>query len=160
MKTYVILEDIRSTYNVGAIFRTADAAGVERVLLAGYTPRPVDRFGRPVGAIQKTSLGASETVAWEACSDIVDRIRQLQAAGVTVVAVEQTSKSVSLSEFTPPPAVAYVFGNEVDGVSAAVLAAVDQVVEVPMRGAKESLNVSVCAGVVLFHGVCSLPRAS
>lgn len=148
---YVILEDIRSHYNVGAIFRTADAAGVAHVYLGGYTPAPLDRFGRVVPEIAKTSLGASAVVPYTAVEDTLEVVRTLQAAGVTVVAVEQAVGSVSLYEFVPAVAVAYVFGNEITGVSAAVCRAADVVLEIPMAGMKESLNVSVTAGVVLLH---------
>jgi 23S rRNA (guanosine2251-2'-O)-methyltransferase len=147
---YVILHDVRSLYNVGAIFRTADGAGVAKIFLTGYTPAPIDRFGRTVTEINKTSLGASGMVPWEQ-GDIVDVIARLHADGVSVVAVEQAATSVSLYEYEPPAKVAYIFGNEVLGVPPAVSLLADTILEIPMVGEKESLNVSVTAGVVLFH---------
>lgn len=146
-----MLENIRSAYNVGAIFRTADGAGVEKIYLAGYTPRPTDRFGRTQTEIQKTSLGASEIVAWEACETSSDCIATLQRAGFTVVAVEQTATAEPIQSFTVPEKVVYVFGNEIDGVSDEMLELADAAVAIPMRGQKESLNVSVAAGIVMYH---------
>jgi tRNA G18 (ribose-2'-O)-methylase SpoU len=150
---YIILEDIRSAYNVGAIFRTADGAGVAKVFLTGYTPEPIDRFGRPQAEIKKTSLGASETMPWEEVESLPALIKKLQAEGVTVVAVEQGEGSVMLADFVEPENVAYILGNEVDGVSKEACAAADMKVELPMLGAKESLNVSVTAGIVMYHGI-------
>lgn len=149
----VILSDIRSNYNVGAIFRTCDGAGVSKVYLTGFTPAPVDRFGRKVAEIHKTALGAEEFIPWEVASDILLLIKKLQSEGVTVVAVEQASNSIKLPDYILPKSVAYILGSETEGLSAEVLAAVDQVLEIPMLGQKESLNVSVTAGIVLFLGV-------
>lgn len=150
---YIILEDIRSAYNVGAIFRTADAAGVAKVFLVGYTPAPTDRFGRVQAEIEKTSLGASKTVPWEQVATMREVIERLQADGVHVVAVELAEGSVSLRDFEEPENVAYIVGNEVDGVSKEALELADVIVELPMLGQKESLNVSVTAGIVLYHGI-------
>ncbi len=150
---YIILEDIRSAYNVGAIFRTADASGVAKVFLVGYTPAPIDRFGRAQAEIKKTSLGASETMPWEKVESMSELIAQLKNEGVTVVAVELAEGSVSLKGFVEPENVAYVVGNEVDGVAKDTLAQADVIVELPMLGQKESLNVSVTTGIVLYHGI-------
>lgn len=147
----VILLDIRSHYNVGAIFRTSDAAGVSKVYLVGFTPAPEDRFGRPVPEISKTALGAEQFIPWEVVSDIRELIVKLQAKGVTVVAVEQSPNSISLPDFKPPDSVAYIMGSETEGVPEEILQLVDVVLEIPMFGQKESLNVSVSAGIVLYH---------
>lgn len=149
---FVILDNVRSAHNVGSIFRTADGAGVEKIFLIGVTPCPIDRFGRKQPEIMKTSLGAAETVPWEYKSDAeaLELIRQLQSGDVTVVAIEQTPSSVSLDQFQVPNKVAYVFGNEIDGVQPALIDASDKVVEIAMKGKKESLNVSVTTGIVLF----------
>ena len=147
----VILSDIRSSHNVGAIFRTCEGAGVDMLYLAGYTPHPTDRFGREVGEIKKTSLGASGMVPWTAAADIMLLIEKLKEQAVTVVAVEQTPNAISLFEFTEPDNVAYIFGNEITGVLPEVVALCDSVVEIPMQGRKESLNVSVTTGIVLFQ---------
>lgn len=148
---YVILSDVRSRHNVGAIFRTCEGAGVAMLYLAGYTPRPIDRFGREVGEIKKTSLGASTMVPWQAADDIEALILKLQSQGVTVVAVEQTPQSVSRYDFTEPDNVAYIFGNEVTGVLPEVVSLCDVVTDIPMQGRKESLNVSVSVGIMLFQ---------
>lgn len=153
MVKYVILHDVRSHHNVGSIFRTADGAGVAKIFLCGYTPAPVDRFGREVGALKKTSLGATESVGWEHVDDAYGIIHMLKDEGVTIVAVEQTRTSEPISAFTEPEQVAYIFGNEVEGVPEALCELSDQVIELPMLGRKESLNVSVTAGIVLYHGI-------
>jgi 23S rRNA (guanosine2251-2'-O)-methyltransferase len=150
---YIILEDIRSAYNVGAIFRTADASGVSKIFLTGYTPAPIDRFGRPQPEIQKTSLSASATMPWEKVESMNELIARLKNEGVIVAAVELAPGSVPLKEFTEPEHVAYIVGNEVDGVAKETLALSDVIVELPMLGQKESLNVSVTAGIVLYHGI-------
>ena len=147
----LILHNVRSHYNVGAMFRTADGAGVARVFLAGITPSPIDRFGRPVPEIHKTALGAELEIPWEVVSDIIPLIKKLQSEGVQVVAVEQSGTSVVLSDFKVPPSVAYIMGSETEGLPAEILEAVDVMVEIPMLGKKESLNVSVAAGIVLYH---------
>jgi len=152
---YLILENIRSAYNVGAMFRTADGAGVSKIFLCGYTPTPTDRFGRTQEEIKKTSLGASEVIVWEKVDDCVSVVHQLQNQGVQVVAVEQAAKATSLKEFSTASNtdIAYIMGNEVEGVSTAVLSEVDDTVFIPMLGEKESLNVATTAGIVLYHGL-------
>lgn len=147
----VILCDIRSHYNVGAIFRTSDGAGVSKIYLTGYTPAPEDRFGRAVPEISKTALGAENFIFWEVVTDIKILIKKLQSEGVTVAAVEQSSKSVSLSDFKVPDSVAYIMGSETEGIPEEVLEMADVILEIPMLGQKESLNVSVSAGIVLYH---------
>jgi len=153
VKQYLILEDIRSAYNVGAMFRTADGAGVQKVFLCGYTPKPIDRFGRVQNEIKKTSLGASETIEWEACDDIETLVKQLQSEQIEVVAVEQGPGAKSVADFAPGPAVAYILGNEVTGVSMTASSAADEIVYIPMLGEKESLNVATAAGIMLYHGL-------
>jgi tRNA G18 (ribose-2'-O)-methylase SpoU len=148
---YVILHNIRSKYNVGAIFRTADAARVSKIFLTGYTPSPQDRFGRVDTEIMKTSLGAVDMVPYEYVASIETVLVRLKAEEVEVVAVEIAKGSVSLYEYKPAQTVAYIFGNEVEGVPRDVLDRVDHILEIPMGGQKESLNVSVTAGVVLLH---------
>jgi 23S rRNA (guanosine2251-2'-O)-methyltransferase len=148
---YVILHDIRSHYNVGAIFRTADASGVAKVYLSGYTPAPLDRFGRAVPEIHKTALGAEASVPWEKITDTEALLLELKASGVMVVVVEQSDSSTNLYDFHPPQNVAYLFGSETEGVPPPLLAASQVILELPMLGEKESLNVSVTAGIVLYH---------
>ena len=150
METVVILDNIRSAHNVGSIFRTADGAGVSKVCLGGYTPAPVDRFGRIQPEIAKTSLGATESVAWETAEDVLAVITALRDSGYTIVAIEQDAASVPYTDWRPSEKVEFIFGNEVAGVQSAVLRAADSIIEIPMHGEKESLNVGVSAGVILF----------
>jgi len=150
-RVFVILDNIRSSENVGSIFRTSDAAGVSKIYLAGYTPAPLDKFKRKNAKLAKAALGAEDTVPWEAVSDLIPLISRLKKEGVTVVAIEQHSSARSYTEAAHDKPVAFVFGNEVEGISEEVIRACDSVVEVPMSGGKESLNVSVCAGIVLFN---------
>lgn len=150
MQKRTILHNIRSAHNVGSIFRTADGAGVEKIYLSGHTPQPVDRFGRAQNEIKKTSLGASDMVAWRAMSDIVETITILKKEGWTIAAVEQDRRSISIYEYIVPSKIVYIFGNEVEGIPAELLENSDVIIEIPMSGKKESLNVSVAAGIVLF----------
>jgi len=140
---------------VGSIFRTCDGAGVSKLCLSGYTPAPVDRFGRQQAEIKKTSLGACDTVPWEQVEepDIESWLGELKTRGFYIVAVEQDSLSIPLGDFdeTAHSKICYIFGNEIDGVSAKILDLADSIVQIPMQGKKESLNVSVTVGIVLFQ---------
>ncbi len=146
----VILHDIRSSENVGSIMRTADAVGATCVYLTGYTPAPLDRFGRINAKLTKASLGAEEFVPWEKV-EIQELIARLKSEGVVVVSVEQSARSIPYTEFKSKESVVLIFGNEVDGVPEEILQASDAVVEIPMRGKKESLNVAVSAGIALYE---------
>ena len=146
----LILHDIRSSENVGSIFRTADAAGVSRIYLTGYTPAPLDRFGRKNTKLAKAALGAEAFVPWEERQDIFALFKELKERGVVVAAVEQSPHSISYRGLVSERPVAFIFGNEVGGIPAHVLSEADVVLEIPMHGKKESLNVSVAAGIVLF----------
>ncbi len=149
---YVILDSVRSCYNVGAIFRTADAVGVQKIFLTGFTPTPIDRFGREVEKIAKTALGAHNGIVWEYSEYIEDVVTQLQHDDVQVLALEQTQKAHSLYDYEVPEAeIALVVGNENVGVSKQILNSVHMCVELPMYGKKESLNVSVSTGVALYE---------
>jgi len=150
MNVFLVLNNIRSAYNVGAILRTAEAAGVKRVFLCGCTPDPKDRFGRKRKDIAKTALGAEEIVAWEHCDDIRKTITTLKEEGIRVVALEQDERSVPYTTIDTKKPTAIVLGEEVYGLSQDVLDTCDAVAEIPMRGSKESLNVSVAAGIILF----------
>jgi tRNA G18 (ribose-2'-O)-methylase SpoU len=145
----VVLDNIRSMHNVGSVFRTADAFLLEAVLLCGYTPQPPHRD------IQKTALGATETVDWIAYPTALDAVKALQQNGYKVYGVEQTVDSIPLQQFTLPAnqKIAVVFGNEVEGVSADVLQQVEGSIEIPQLGMKHSLNISVAAGIVLWEVV-------
>ena len=165
MEISVLLHNVRSAHNVGSIFRTCDAAGISRVYLTGYTPMPTDRFGRARKDIAKTALGAERSVPWKYHKNPLAVIAKLRKEGRCIVAVEQTPRSIDYRKFSAKggsssggqsgkPAV-FIFGNEVRGVSKSILNACDAVVEIPMYGKKESLNVSVAAGIVLFQAVDS-----
>jgi tRNA G18 (ribose-2'-O)-methylase SpoU len=151
MATFVILHNIRSAHNVGSIFRTSDGAGVAKIYITGYTPAPIDRFGRENTEIAKTSLGATRTVPHEVVEDVTTVLKNLKETRAQIVAVEQTDRAVDYTKFEQAGDVAFIFGNEITGVEEGVLEEADAHIQVPMSGAKESLNVSVCAGVVLFH---------
>jgi len=148
----LILHNIRSVYNVGSIFRTADAAGVSKIILTGYTPTPLDRFKIPRKDFAKVSLGAEKTVPWLQIKNVYAAIKALKLNGYEVVAVEQDKSATSLFKFKPDPRknLTLVLGNEVRGISKPTLAKCDAIVEIPMRGQKESLNVSVAAGIAMF----------
>ena len=144
--TVLVLDNIRSAHNVGSAFRTADAFGVDKVFLGGICPVP------PSPELRKVALGAEEVVPFEHVQDVDALVHNLQAQGYTVIAVEQTVHSVKLDAFRREPGRKYalVFGNEVDGVQQAVVDACDFSLEIPQRGTKHSLNVSVSVGVILW----------
>lgn len=148
---FVILHNIRSLHNVGSMFRTADAAGVTKVYLTGYTPVPLDVFGKPRSDIVKTALGAEKTVAWEQQKRVTDVIAGLRRNGVFVIALEQDANSVDYRNINMRFPFALVVGNEVRGLSKQIRKQCDVVAEIPMRGKKESLNVSVAFGIALFR---------
>ncbi len=151
----VLLHNIRSLYNVGSIFRTADAAGVDKIYLCGITPAPVDRFGEPRTKMTKIALGAENTVPWEKISTTAQAIKQLKKAGYRIIAIEQDKKSIPYYALRAThyelKRVALVLGAEVEGLPKTILARCDTIVEIPMAGKKESLNVSVAFGIVAFH---------
>jgi 23S rRNA (guanosine2251-2'-O)-methyltransferase len=143
-----VLENVRSAYNVGSVFRTADAFLLEGVYLCGYTAFP------PHKEIRKTALGAEETVYWQHFKKVTDAIEALRQAGYQIFAVEQAEKSIPLHLFgSPEDKIALVFGNEVTGVEQATIALCDGCIEIPQLGMKHSLNISVAAGVVLWEVV-------
>ena len=146
----LLLHDIRSAHNVGSIFRTADAAGVQKIYLSGYTPTPVDRFGRMSKEIGKTALGGELSIEWEYRESPHAVISKLKQAGWQIVGVEQDPRSIEYRSFKPARKTLIIMGNEVEGIANELLNLCDMIVEIPMRGAKESLNVSVAAGIVLF----------
>lgn len=141
----VVLNNLRSLYNVGSIFRTADGVGVEKIWLCGITGIPPD------SKISKTALGAEKRVPWEYCQRASDCVRALKSAGYQIVLLEQTVKSQPYEEFAPSAPVALVLGNEITGVDDDLLSYCDVAVEIGMAGIKNSLNVAVAFGVVAFH---------
>lgn len=150
MEIAVLLYNVRSAHNVGSIFRTADAAGVSKIFLSGYTPRPTDRFGRTQKDIAKTALGGEKFVAWEYKKSPITIISSLRKKGWQIAAVEQDSDSTNHRTFKMKKPTLFIFGNEVNGIPRPVLKKCDSILEISMRGKKESLNVSVAAGIVLF----------
>lgn len=150
----VILDDIRSGHNVGSIFRTADALGIDKIYLAGFTPAPEDKFGRINKEIAKVALGAEKAVNWEATKKISAIIKKLKTEKYKVIAVEQRVgakdyKDFKFGESSADCPTAFIFGNEIIGLSEKILSVCDEVVQIPMRGKKESLNVSVAFGIAL-----------
>lgn len=143
----IVLDNIRSLHNVGSAFRTADAFRVERIFLTGITGTPPHR------EIQKTALGATESVAWEYVEHTADALARVKAKGYTVVIIEQTTESIPLQNFEPGAGRKYclVFGNEVNGVSDEAIGYGDVALEIPQSGTKHSLNVSVCLGIVVWE---------
>ena len=142
----IVMDDIRSLHNIGSVFRTADAFLVEKIYLCGITATP------PNKEIQKTALGATETVAWEHNKSVIDVIKNLQAENVTVLAIEQVEQAYLLDEFKLDVTKKYalVFGNEVYGVSQEAVALCDGCIEIPQLGTKHSLNIAVSAGIVIW----------
>jgi 23S rRNA (guanosine2251-2'-O)-methyltransferase len=149
-QTAVLLHNIRSAHNVGSIFRTADAAGISRIYLSGYTPKPVDRFGRLQKEIAKTALGAERSVPWEYFTSPDTLISKVKKEGWQIVGVEQDKRAIDYRKFKIKKPTLFILGNEVRGLSPSLRAKCDTLIEIPMHGTKESLNVSVAAGIILF----------
>lgn len=161
----VILHNIRSTHNVGSIFRTAEGLGVERLILSGYTPYPrlegdsrlphiADKLTKQ---ISKTALGAENLVPFshQAAPDIAS----LRHQGYRIVGLEQADRSISLPDYRPSGKIALILGEEVEGISQELIDQCDDILEIPMRGQKESFNVSVATGIALFHLSLTLDSA-
>jgi tRNA G18 (ribose-2'-O)-methylase SpoU len=147
----LILHDIRSVENVGAMFRTADAAGIDKIYLTGYTPTPLDRFGRKRGDLAKSALGAEEFVKWEYKKMVCPVIAKLKREGFKVIAIEQDKNSIDYKKVKLQNKNAFLVGAEVTGIPKNILKKCDIIAEIPMRGRKESLNVSVALGIALFR---------
>jgi tRNA G18 (ribose-2'-O)-methylase SpoU len=140
---------------VGSIFRTADAAGVEKIYLCGITPAPVDSFGKPRQQLTKVSLGAEKYIEWEKVKSTNKLIDKLKKEKYKIFAIEQSKKSTPYQNLKPKTyklkATALVLGNEIKGLPASVLKRADKILEIPMRGKKESLNVGVAFGIMAYH---------
>ena len=149
----IVLDNIRSLSNVGAFFRTADAFRIEALYLCGITACPPHR------EIHKTALGADETVSWRYFETTEQACQMLKAENYRIFAVEQVEGSVLLHDFKFEPHTAYLLGNEVEGVSEAALPYCDGAIELPQEGTKHSLNVSVCAGIVMWEAFKTLHPA-
>ena len=156
MKSCVlILHNIRSTHNVGAIFRTADAADVKKIFLVGYTPTPIDKFGRIRQDIAKASRGAENTIQWEYKTTIMPLIKKLKKEKYKIISIEQSKTAINYkrvaSKISKEKNIAIILGNEISGLPKSVLNASDIIAEITMRGVKESLNVSVATGIAIFR---------
>lgn len=147
---YLLLHNIRSTHNVGSIFRTADAVGVKKIYISGYTPAPVDRFGRARQDITKASLGAEKSVPWEGVGDVFELIKKLKTEKVKILGLEQNERSIDYRKAKNNDDMLVIVGNEVGGIEKDILDLCDEIVEIPMHGSKESLNVSVATGILLY----------
>lgn len=151
--TYLLLDNIRSVHNVGSIFRTADTVGIAKIFCVGTTPTPIDRFGRKRSDFAKVSLGAENSVQWEYAKDAVTFLQEYKKENPEhkIVALEQAEKSIDYKDIEVTTDTLIILGNEVDGVNKDILKLCDVVAEIPMKGQKESLNVSVSAGIFLFR---------
>jgi tRNA G18 (ribose-2'-O)-methylase SpoU len=141
---FLLLDDIRSLLNVGALFRTADGAGYDRVYLTGITPTP------PRKEISKTALGAENFVSWEYYENPLEIVSILKQKGVSLICLEQTSKSIPYTELPELPSTCLILGNEISGVSPELRALADITIEIPMLGKKQSLNVATAGGICMY----------
>ena len=148
----LVLHNIRSSHNVGSMFRTADGAGIGRIILSGYTPDHLDPKGKERRDFIKVSLGAEKFIPYSRAKQLSPALKKLKAEGYTIVAVELSERAVSVFDYRQKDGekLAIVMGNEVRGISAQSLRHCDHVVQIPMRGKKESLNVGVACGIALF----------
>lgn len=147
----LIIDNVRSVENVGAMFRTADAVGIDKIYLTGYTPAPLDRFGRKRKDLAKSALGAEEFVYWEQKKSVTLLISKLKKEGFQIIAIEQDRKSIDYRKIKQKNNNAFIVGAEVTGIPKSILKKCDVIAEIPMKGKKESLNVSVALGVALFR---------
>lgn len=150
-KVFVLLHGIRSVHNVGSMWRTANGAGVNKIFLSGYTPLPIDRFGRERKDFAKVALNSQKSVAWEYADNPISLVKRLKKEGVCIVAIEQAKNSVDYKKVKIKKPVLFLVGNEVDGIPQNLLNLANVIAEIPMKGDKESLNVSVAFGVALFR---------
>jgi|SRR3989338_1337277 len=147
----LVLHNIRSTHNVGSLFRSADGAGVGKIILSGYTPAPIDKYGRYRGDIAKTALGAEKSLAWEQADSLPVFLAAIKKQGFFIAAIEQAKNSVHYKKHNKKSKkIVLILGNEITGLENEILNLCDQALEIPMAGNKESLNVSVAGAIVLF----------
>lgn len=150
-KTILVLHNIRSTHNAGSLFRTADGAGINEIVLSGYTPEPIDRFGRARNDIAKTALGAEKNIPWQKIKDLTEYLKEKKQEKFLISAIEQDKKSIFYKKAKKAKKQILILGNEVEGIEKDVLKMCDQIIEIPMRGEKESLNVSIAGAIVMFE---------
>lgn len=151
----IVLDNIRSAHNVGSVFRTSDAYLIERIMLCGITATP------PHKEITKTAIGATDSVKWQKFDNVSDCITELKAKGYEIIGVEQTDKSIFLQNYQIEPNKRYalILGNEVNGISNEIVEHLDAAIELPQFGTKHSLNVSVCAGILIYEFWKGLKKA-
>jgi len=152
---FLVLHNIRSAYNVGAILRTADGAGVTRVYFSGYTPVPAKKNKIHISSaekmIAKTALGAQESVDWEKINDLENLLKEFKNKKIKIISLESINGATNLKNFKAQFPLALFLGNEVDGVPKEILENSDEIISIPMKGKKESLNVSVAAGIAIYE---------
>ena len=151
VNSVLILPDIRSAINIGAMFRTADAVGISKIYLTGFSPRPTDQFNRTQKDIAKSALGAETWIPWEYKKTLIPLVNSLKKEGYIIIAIEQDKRAIDYREIKTPEKVAIIMGPEVTGLDKKVLDKCDFIAEIPMQGKKESLNVSVACGIALFR---------
>ena len=153
MKVVLVLDNLRSVYNVGSIFRTANACGVNHIVLCGTTPTPLDKKGEKRKDFAKVALGAEETVSWEYRESTTESLKQLKIDGYYIIAIEQDEKSVDYKDVRvdAKEKITFIIGPEVTGMAQEVLVLSDVIAEIPMLGTKESLNVTIAAGIALYR---------
>lgn len=153
MQIVLVVDSLRSVHNVGSLFRTANAAGIESMYLCGTTPTPLDTKGRKRSDFAKVALGAEESISWNYKEDILATLQELQQEGFFLIAIEQDEKAIDYKKISidGKDKVAFIVGNEVNGLSESVLSQVNIIVEIKMHGNKESLNVTIAAGIALYR---------
>jgi tRNA G18 (ribose-2'-O)-methylase SpoU len=144
-KFYLLLDNVRSLFNVGAIFRTADAAGINKIILTGITGKPIS------DKVKKVSLGAEKTVPWEYYQQNWRVVKKLKNQGFSIVVLEQSKKSIPYTKLKPKFPLLLIVGNEIKGVSKSLLKMADKIIQIPMYGKKESLNVAIAAGIAIYE---------
>lgn len=147
----LIINDIRSVTNVGAMFRTADAAGINEIYLTGFSPTPLDRFGKIRKDMAKSALGAENFITWEYKKNILPLINKLKEEKYLIIGIEQDKKSINYKKVKITEKNVFIVGAEVTGIPKNILQKCDVIAEIPMKGKKESLNVSVACGIALFN---------
>lgn len=158
-RSVLVIHNVRSALNVGSLLRTADGLGIEKVYMTGYTPYPEAKEDvrlphqrrRTSQQIHKTALGAELFIKWQQIADINECLDKLRSSGFQIVALEQHSKAIKLSRFEAGPKTALIVGNEVTGVEDSLLKLADQIIQIPMRGRKESFNVAIAAAIAIYH---------
>ncbi len=147
----LIIHDIRSVHNVGSLFRTADSVGISRIIISGYSPTPLDRFGRVRSDMAKSALGAELSVPWEYSENIFETIHELKKNNYTVIGLEQHPQSVDYKKIKKTENMVFIIGTETTGMNQDLIQLCDTIAEIPMHGNKESLNVSVATGILLYR---------